>query len=144
MKEAGVDLGQCYAATGRAVDSQHHFIPTGRRRIARAKARRDEAIGSAHICGAESKTDRVRGTTGEHAGAVEGIDAHTVEGGIVAKQVHRQEIGVLSRASARVPQGELGVIAQVGWVTWINLYGIQEPSAGDGVGRLRHTDALPE
>src|SRR5262252_7673671 len=103
MEEAGVNLSQRYTATGRAIDGQNHSIPSCRWRTASAIGRGDKAVGSAHICRTESIANSVRWTTGEHAGPIERIGAHTVKGGVVGKQVHRQEIGVLSRASARVP-----------------------------------------
>ena len=139
-----MDLGQGHAASGRAVNGQHHFIPTCRRRKACASGRGDEAIGSAHIGCAKSEADRVGRTASEHAGAVERIGAHAVKGGVVGKQVHRQEIGVLSWAPARVPQCKLGIIAKVCWVCRIHLQRIKEPAAVDGILGLRHGDTLPE
>src|SRR4029077_16785222 len=125
MKEAGVDLGQGYAATSRAIDSQHHFIPSRRRRVADGfRGRGDEAIGSAHIGCGESKADRIGGTAGEHAGAVKSINVDAGEGSRATKRVDGEEIGVLSWAPARVPHGKLGIIAQVRWIRGINLYGI--------------------
>src|SRR6476619_3440105 len=117
MKEAGVDLGQGYAASGRAIDGQHHFIPSRRRWIAEGfRGRGDEAIGSANIGCGESKADRIGGTACEHAGAVKSINVDAGEGSRSTKRVDREEIGVLSWAPARVPQGELRVIAQIRWI----------------------------
>ena len=70
-----------------------------------------------------------------HAGAVECIDADPVKGGVVAKLVHRQVIGV-------GPQGELRIIPQECWVRRIHLHGVEKPTAADGVAGLGHTDAL--
>ena len=60
MKGPGVDLGQGHAASGRAIDSEHHFIPSRRRWVASASGGRgDEAIGSAYIGRAKSEADGV-------------------------------------------------------------------------------------
>src|ERR1041384_3355821 len=135
MKESGMDLGQGHAARGRAVNGQHHFIPAARRWIAKWLCGRSaEAIGSAYIGRAKSEADRVGRTASEHAGTVERIGAHAVKSGVVTKQVHRQEIGILSRASARVPQCKLGIIAKVCWVSRIHLQCIEEPAAADRIG----------
>src|SRR6266700_3257231 len=101
MKEPGMHLGQGRGIAGRTVNSQDHFIPAGRRRIAGTKARSDEAIGSAHIGCAKSEADRVGRTASEHAGAVESISTDAVKGSGTRKQVHHQEIGVLVWAPAR-------------------------------------------
>src|SRR6266699_6612140 len=112
MKEPGMDLGQGRGIAGRAVNSQHHFIPARRRRISGSKRRGDEAIGSAYIGRAKSEADRVGRTASEHAGAVESISTDAIESSGTRKQVHHQEIGVLVRASARVPESKLGIIAK--------------------------------
>ena len=144
MKEPGVDLGQGHAAGSRAVYGQHHFIPACRRRIACAKRRGDEAIGSAYIGRAKSEADRVGGTASEHAGAVKRIGPHAVEGGGSGKQVHREEIGVLVWASARVPESKLGIIAEERRVRRVHLQRVEKPTTANGVVGLRYGDALVE
>jgi hypothetical protein len=58
-------------------------------------------------------------------------------------QVDRQEIGVLGRVPARVPDRELWIVAEVSRVGRINPECVKVPAARDGVVGLRHTDALP-
>src|SRR5262245_52326258 len=70
MKQPAMNLSQGYAAASRAVDSQDESIPSRRRRIASAKGRGDEAVGSAHIGRAKSEADRVGRAGGEHASTV--------------------------------------------------------------------------
>jgi hypothetical protein len=62
MKEPGVHLGQGCPGNGR-IDSEHHFIPPRRWRIAGAKVRSNKAIGIAHASEADCKPDRVSRTT---------------------------------------------------------------------------------
>src|SRR2546430_8035967 len=142
VKEPGVDLCHGHAAAGRAVDGQHHFISTAGRRIARAKGRSKKAIGKAYIGRAKSETNRIRGITTQHAGTVERIGPDAVKGSEVAKQIHRQEIGVLSPAI--VPHPELRVVAEERWVRRVRLYSVEGPRARHRVGALRHTNAFIE
>ena len=93
MKQPGVDLGLADAGE-RGVDGEEKFLPSRRRRIARAKARRLQAIGIAHTGQTDRKPDRMGRPTTDHAGAVERIDADSIESGRTRKQVHRQVIGV--------------------------------------------------
>jgi hypothetical protein len=59
MKKPAVDLGHGHATGGRTIDSQHHFISARRRRSARAKGRRDKAIGIAHAGKGDGKGNGV-------------------------------------------------------------------------------------
>src|SRR3954447_24091983 len=102
MKEAGVDLRLGIAGGYGAIDSQHHFVSSRRRRIG-ALVSSEEAIGKANSRRVEGKAYRIGGHAGKHAGAVKRNSAHAVKGGRTAKQVHGQEIGILSWAPTSVP-----------------------------------------
>ena len=71
----------------------------------------------------------------DHAGTIQRIYAHAVEGVFVGNLVHRQVIGI-------GPQGELGIITHPVRERRIHLHGIEPPAAADGIAGLRHTDAL--
>src|SRR4051812_36757184 len=111
MKEAGVDLGLGIAGSCGAVDSEHHSVSSGRRRIG-ALVSSEEAIGKANIRRGKSKADGICWPTDEHAGAVKRINTNPVEGGVVGKQVHRQEVGILSWAPTCIPHGHFRIVAK--------------------------------
>src|SRR6266853_1170023 len=94
MKEPGVDQDLGVAGKCGAIDSQHHFVSSRRRRIG-ALVSSEEAIGKENIRRAEGKAYRIGGPAGEHAGAVKRNHTDTVEGGGAAEQVHGQKIGIL-------------------------------------------------
>src|SRR6266480_1045059 len=120
MKEPGVDLGLGVAGKCGAIDSQHHFVSSRRRRIG-ALVSSEEAIGKENIRRAEGKAYRIRGPAGEHAGAVKRKNAHAVKRGGAAKQVHGQEIGILSWAPASVPHREFRIVAKECWICGVDL-----------------------
>src|SRR6478672_7082015 len=120
MKESGVDLSLGIAGSNGAIDGKHHFVSSRRRRIG-ALVSSEEAIGKANIRRAKGKAYGICWTTGEHAGAVKGISAHAIKGGVVGKQVHRQEVGILSWAPTRVPHGHFRIIAKELWICRIHL-----------------------
>src|SRR4051794_41964557 len=143
MKEPGVDLGLGIARGCGAIDSEHHSVSSYRRRIG-ALVSSEKAIGEANIGRVKGKADGICWPTGEHAGAVKRINAHPIKGGVVSKQVHRQEVGILSWAPTSVPHGHFRIVAKERRMCRIDLYRIEKPPAADGVGGLRHADALPE
>src|SRR4030095_12942832 len=102
MKEPGVDLGLGVAGKCGAIDSQHHFVSSRRRRVG-ALVSSEEAVGKANVCRAQGKAYRIGGPAGEHAGAFKRNSAHAVKRGEIAKQVHGQKISILSWAPASVP-----------------------------------------
>ena len=120
MKEPGVDQDLGVAGKCGAIDSQHHFVSSRRRRIG-ALVSSEEAIGKANVRRAEGKADHIGGPAGEHAGAVKRNHTDTVEGGGAAKQVHGQEIGILSWAPASVPHREFRIIAKECWICRVHL-----------------------
>ena len=73
----------------------------------------------------------MRGSAGEHAGAIQRESAHPDKGRRISKQVYREKIGVLGWAPARVPHCELWIVAELSWVRWINLDCVQEPAADE-------------
>src|SRR5437867_13029327 len=115
MKEPGVDQDLGVAGKCGAIDSQHHFVSSRRRRIG-ALVSSEEAIGKENIRRAEGKADRIGGPAGEHAGAVKRIHTHAVKRGEAAKQVHGQKISILSWAPASVPHREFRIIAKERWI----------------------------
>src|SRR5690349_16970307 len=110
MKEPGVDQGLGVAGSCGAIDSQHHFVSSRRRRIG-ALVSSEETIGKENIRRAEGKAYRIGGPAGEHAGAVKRNSTHPVKRGVTAKQVHGQKISILSRAPTSVPHREFRIVA---------------------------------
>ena len=137
-----MDLGQGHAAGSRAVDRQHHFISSRRRRIARSKGRGDEAIGSAYIGRAKSEADGIGRTASEHACAVECISTDALESSWTRKHVHLRNRRFAGPAV--VPQSKLGIIAEEGRVGRVHLQRVEKPAAANGVVGLGHSDALEE
>src|SRR4051812_7496241 len=133
MKEAGVDLRLGIAGGYGAIDSEHHSVSSRRRRIG-ALVSSEEAIGKANVRRGKGKAYGICWATSEHAGAVKRVSAHAIEGGVVGKQVHRQEVGILSWAPAGVPHGHFGIVAKECRMCRIHLYRIEKPPAADGVG----------
>src|SRR5262249_13190295 len=78
VKEPGMNLGQGHAAGSRAIDGEHHFVSTCRRRITFGGGG-NEAIGSAYIRRAKREPNRVGRTASEHAGAVKSISTDAIE-----------------------------------------------------------------
>src|SRR6266571_1807127 len=120
MKEPGVDQGLGVAGKCGAIDSQHHFVSSRRRRIG-ALVSSEEAIGKENIRRAKGKADRIGGPAGEHAGAVKRNHTDTVERGAVAKQVHGQKISILSWAPTSVPHGEFRIVVEECWICRVRL-----------------------
>src|SRR5947209_1810464 len=80
VKEPGVDHGLGVAGKCGAIDSQHHFVSSRRRRIG-ALVSSEEAIGKENVRRAEGKADRISRPAGEHAGTVECDGTHAVKRG---------------------------------------------------------------
>src|SRR6478609_3197144 len=112
MKEPGVHLGLGVAGICGTIDSQHHSVSSRRRRIAIALVGSEEAIGKSNVRRAEAKGYRIGGPAAEHAGAVKRKHTHAVKRGGTTKQVHRKEIGILSRAPASIPHGEFRIVSK--------------------------------
>src|SRR6478672_10953586 len=123
MEESGVDHGLGIAGNCGAIDGEHHSVSSRRRRIS-ALVSSEEAIGKANIRRAKGKADGICWPTGEHARAVKCINAHAIKGGVVSKQVHRQEVGVLSWAPTSVPHGHFRIVAKERRMCRIHLYRI--------------------
>src|SRR4029079_140616 len=143
MKEPRVHLSLGIAGSCGAIDSEHHSVSSRRRRIG-ALVSSEEAIGEANVRRGKGKAYGICWPTGEHAGAVKRINAYAIKGGVVSKQVHRQEVGILSWTPTSVPHGHFRIVAKECRMCRIHLYRIEKPPAADGVGGLRHADALPE
>src|SRR4029077_10490390 len=141
MKQPALNLGQDFVVG--PVDGQEKFRLTGRRRIASAKGRRNQTAGTAQSAHprntGDGESDRVTGPAGDHAGAIQRIDANGEEAkrvGVGKKPVHRQVICVW-------PQTKLWVIAEEIRVCRICLQGVKKIGTSR-VRSLGDTDAFEE